>query len=536
MTDSNTPSPLAVKALQRLQKLAAGNNIIPKDIILYSAEENTYDIEGTITLSPLFETQNIRHPGGPSARSNRTVGSSAELKTEIEKLRKDFETRHTWINEAILRLKEQPAEGWGLDDVMVTLPAQSVVLSASEMCPSCQGRKSLTCNQCQGTGTITCPQCQGNRQELCHICLGSGENPAVPSQPCIHCNGFRYAPCRYCQGHGQLTCPTCHGNRGTVCSACNGAGLFTEEVSVTCGARTHFTINAQGLPSGLRRGLDRLGMAKLADGHADIETITPPPEEDNEIPIEVPLVPGAQAEPKKEKPPKPEIHYVAHMPYADLRMNFAGKKAIVGIFGKKGVLLGVPPFLDTALEPSRQKLKLAIKGNGSLDNALTTRVIKDALMLQITSQTSVNALRRLYPLGLSQQVAAEILRDMRLALNRMTLRARSLVAGLCSFVGGGVFFGVFMTPVHDQITHEMSPLAGLAVDGGLLCAVLGASWFTLSYTTRFALQKRFPKLIIPITQKVGKTGAAMFAALLVLFTILLFLTPDKPAWLLMLIK
>lgn len=532
MTDPAPPSPLAEQALQRLRKLAEGNGLAPDALQLFSAEEKTYTLEGTILLLPLFETLSTRYAGAPRG-SNRTVLSGgAALRAEVERRKQAFETHPVWIAEAIAQLKEQPAGGWGLDDVRISLPSRSVVLAASEVCPSCQGSKMLTCQQCQGQGTVVCPQCQGNRQELCHICVGSGVNPAQPDQPCIHCNGFRYAPCRFCHGRGQLTCPTCHGQRGTSCSSCNGAGLFTEEVSIACGARTQFRLKSEGLPSGLRRGLDRLGIANLAKGHADIETAVPPPDENEAMPSTSP--PGAPPEPKKEKPPKPEVQYIARLPYVDMRVNFAGKKAIVGIFGKKNVLLGVPAFLDRALEPALEKLQRAAKGEAGLEDALDMRAMRDALKLQLAGDGNVNALRRIYPLGLSPQFAGDILANMRRALNRQTLNARSFVAALGAMAGGGVFGGIFLTSLHSQVTHGWNPLTGMAFDAGLLLAVLAACWFALSAATRLVLQKRFPDFTIPLTQKTGKTGYAMLAAIFAVFVAILLLAPVRPEWLSML--
>jgi len=310
---------------------------------------------------------------------------------------------------------------------------------------------------------------------------------------------------------------------------------MTEEVSITCGARTQFRLKGDGLPSGLRRGLDRLGMANLAKGHADIESVAPPPdEEEEEIPIPMPGVQGAT--PKKEKPPKPEVHYLAHMPYADLRMNFAGKKVIVNVFGKKSILLGVPAFLDTALTTVRDTLHKAAKGTVKLEDALGARVMKDALKLQLAGVGQVNALRRIYPHGLSPQAATEILKNMRLALNRLTLRSRSLVAILGAIISIGIFGGIFLTPFHQQMTEGLKLPVAAAIDGGLLLAVLAGGWFALSSAMRFVLQKRFPDFKIPITQKTGKTGYAMLAAITAAFVIVILLAPAKPAWLEFLLK
>jgi hypothetical protein len=529
VTEALPTSPLAEKALQRLRKLADGNGLSADAIKLFSTEEDTYTMDGVMTLLPLFETVGGRYPGAPRG-DRKVLGSRTEMKAEADRLKEAFETRPIWIPEVIEKLKEQPADGWGLDDVKIALPNQSVILAASEVCPQCQGQKSLTCTQCNGQGSIVCPQCQGNRQEFCPVCLGSGQNPSQPNQVCINCNGIRYSPCRFCHGNGHLPCPTCNGSRGTVCSSCRGAGLFTEETTISCGARTQFRLNAIGLPSGLRRGLDRLGIANLAKGHADITSIPPPPDEDDGTALGAPPMPGAPPEPKAVKVPKPEVHYQAKMPYADLRMSFDGKKVIVGIFGKKSVLLNVPAFLDRALEPLRENLQKATKNASWLEQSLEARVMKDALKLQLSGVGEVNALRRIYPLGLSPKVAADILWNMRLALNQVTLRTRTMAAAGGAVLGAALFAGLFLTPAHSWIVQGWPLPAGLVFDLVLLGGVLTGCWFALSAATRFALRKRFPGMVIPLTQKTGKTGYTMLAATAAVFFIIVLLAPHKPEW------
>lgn len=524
---------MAERALERLRKLADGNALLPASIQLFGAEENTYTIEGTLVLSPLFETATTRYAGGARGSDRIMVAGASSLNAEIERRKAAFEKKPSWISEAIEQLKKQPGAGWGLDDVKISLPRENLILAASEPCPTCQGNKLLTCPQCNAQGSITCPQCQGQRQEICHICVGSGMNPSQPGQPCINCNGMRYVSCRYCHGSGQLTCPTCHGRRGTVCTACNGAGMFTQEIAVTCGARTQFKINATNLPSGLRRGLDRLGIANLVQGHADIESITPPDEEEQS---ETRPASGKSQDTKKEKPLKPEIHFRAQLPYADLRMNFAGKQAVIGVFGKKHALLGVPAFLDKALEPVRDELHKAAKGGSDFDKALDARLMKDALKLQLAGVRNINALRRLYPQGLSPKVAAEILGNMRLALNRLTLRTRSLVAVGCTAAGAGIFAGIFMTSLHHDLTDSIPMLYQLAADVGILCVVAAMCWVALSIAIGLALRNRFPDVPIPLKQKIGKTGITMLAVIFSAFVVLVVMTPSPPQWLTLLVR
>ena len=195
---------------------------------------------------------------------------------------------------------------------------------------------------------------------------------------------------------------------------------------------------------------------------------------------------------------------MAHLPYADLRMGFPGKKTVVGVFGKKNMLIGVPPFLDKALEPARERLRAAAKGTGKIEDALTVRAMRDALKLQLAGTAQTVALLRIYPLGLAPQTAGEILATMRLALNRITRGARGIAAAFCIFIGGGIFAGMFLTPLHGQITQGWQPMMEPAFDAGLLIAVLTACWCALSTASRFVLQRRFPTMTIPLTQTTGK--------------------------------
>jgi hypothetical protein len=538
---SDAPStPLTARALERLQKLAEGNGLAPDAIKLLGADEKIWALEGLMKLEPVAEAQVAHYAGSVRGLGRKVMRDTAALREEVERRQKEFREGADWLPAAVKQLKEQPGEGWGLDDVRIALPDRSATFAASEICPSCQGSKMLVCQSCSGQGTVLCNHCNGSRQEFCYNCAGRGVNPANPDQPCVICNGRRYIPCRFCRATGQMSCPACHGRRGTACTACKGAGSMTQEVALTCSARTHFTIASNiDFPSGLRRGLDRVGIANLPNGYADIETFQPKPvEDDDSLAIPPPRMGTGHEGPEdaKAKAPKPEIHYRAQLPYADLRMSFAGKPALVSAFGKRGALIGVPAFLDAALEPWREKLKSAAKGDSDIEDALGARVMRDALTLQLSGKSDVRELRRLYPLGLSAETAQEIMSNMRLALNRFTLRTRALTAVLCGLVSGVLFGGIFLTPVHALGMEGLPALVGLAADAIVLCIILGLSWFALSSSISLALRKRFPGLQIPLIQKIGKTGLTMLGVIVLLFIAAVLFAPVRPEWLALLFK
>ncbi|HEU0117159.1 MAG TPA: hypothetical protein VFR09_00885 [Alphaproteobacteria bacterium] len=519
MNDTSETFPLATHALNRLKKLAEGNGVAPESITLIESNEQVYELQGKLTLTPKVDVQQGRGPGSPGS-GREVLPNFGALRSEVESRRQRFMQGNDWVEEALGELKADGSQGWGLEGAHVTLPKRTVVLAASENCPTCQGQKLITCPQCQGQGLIMCPQCHGSRQETCYACGGTGQNPQHPDQRCNICNGMRFINCRMCQGRGQSTCPTCNGRRGTPCPTCKGMGQLTEEAGLTFSAETHFVLASQGLPSGLRRGLDRLGIPNLVKGHADIQIVQPKVEGHEEALPETP-------DGKKEKPPaKPELNYLAKLPYADVKLRLGGKGTLISVFGKKMVLLGVPAFLDEPLQTARDTLKQAVTGAAPLEAALKARAIREALVLELSGKGTLQEFKKLYPFGISQEVATEILGNLRLALKQQTLRNRTVAAAACGGVSVAIAAVILLTPLHAQIP---SPQMAMAIDLLLPFILMATSWFALGAITGKALQKLFPEHTVAANHSPGKTGYAMLAGIFVGYAVLLFIA--RPEWL-----
>lgn len=297
---------------------------------------------------------------------------------------------------------------------------------------------------------------------------------------------------------------------------------MTQEVSVTCGAETHFTVLYDDLPSGVRRGIDRIGLANLGKGHADI-TATEAPKENSEN--------GKNGPQGK----IPVLLYEATMPYAEIKINLGGKKALVSALGKRCALSGVPNFLDISLSPWREKLRLAAFGQGELEGALEPRAFKDILGLILMGKGRERDVRRLYPFGLSSEAIGNILKNMDLALKKTTLRTRSIMATLCAALGLAFFFLFFFKGIEYELTAQMKTLAAFSFDFGVLISALALSWGVLNLSTRFTLQQRFPNTPFALHQSIGKTGATMLGFLIFFFVLFMVLTPTKPLWLMTLL-
>jgi hypothetical protein len=122
------------------------------------------------------------------------------------------------------------------------------------------------------------------------------------------------------------------------------------------------------------------------------------------------------------------------------------------------------------------------------------------------------------------------LTNMRSALHRCTLRARTAVAIACGVISAAIFGGVFMTSLHSQLTRGWRPKIVVLFDLLLPLFVMALSWLALIFSTRLILQRNFRDLAIPLRQKTGKIGLAMFGALALIYLVILVLAPAKPLW------
>lgn len=529
---SESLTPLTEQALTRLRKLASENGIAPEKIELFGTDEQTYTLRGKLLLTPKCDIQTGRYPGPPKGGKGRKVFPNFEaMHSEVQRRKSEFESGRSWVDASLKELKAAPGEGWGLEGAQITLPDQSITLSASTACPTCHGQKLITCAQCGGQGTFVCQYCRGSRQEVCYACSGTGNSPQDSNQRCVVCGGRRSLNCRHCGGTGQMTCPNCQGRRGTPCPGCNGTGLVSEDVTINCTVETHFKLDPEGLPSGLRSGLGRLGTANLAKGHADIKQLVPVKDE-KESKNNTPET----HDDGERKTAAHSINFEAIMPYADIRMNLNGHKAVVVAFGKRGALLNVPNFLDDALKSAREKLAQAAKGAGDIDEILQVAVIKTALQLELSGKGNVTELRRHYSIGLSQEVMREILQNLRLSLKQHTLKTRGIIAGICGVVSGAFFSGLYLTGLRYSLTQGWPPQLQMLADIAILALPIILGWLALNLATRATLQRRFNDHTITLQQTVGKIGYSMFAAIVGLYGVILMLASVKPFWLLQILS
>jgi len=499
---------LTQQTLSRLHALGEGNGVDRADITLVESTESIYTLLGRLTLTPHCEVKSRKSFGRIKGKAYKVFPSFAELQTEITSIQKDFQEGGDWTQEAVAELEKTAGHGWGLHSSLLTLTDKKTILGATENCQTCNGTAQHPCLECRGLGFATCHYCEGRGQELCPHCNGHRQDPVNPANKCPICHGTGYALCRFCQGTMRLQCVTCQGRGNTPCNACQGKGFISMEVLITKGARMDFALGpTTGLPSGLLRGLSRVGEDKLAKGHADIT-----------------MKADINDDPKAPKQSDLAIYLDAKIPYADVKIKFGKKTSIIGCFGKQGRLSGVPAFLDESLAPARLKLASAAKTGSSLHAALATRAIKDAFELVVSGKNKVNDLRRLYPVGLSAEAAQEIMANLNLCFRNSTARTRLIVSGLCVLVSTALFGGMFMTPLFTHLTQMTGTMGAPLIKALMPLAALSASWFTLQQSAKSVLRRQYAGLKIAGRQSIGRTGYAALGTIAALYLALLFLS------------
>ncbi len=504
MTDAPSPS-LAEKTLSRLRGLAKGNGLAPEEIKILKANEATYEIEGRIDLTPSLKIENStifgRIKGG---KEIETFSSFSAMKEEALRRKQEFERQGGWMKTALEELQKEPAHGWGIEEAEIAWPEKPVLLAATEACPACQGNGKTVCPHCHGLGTEMCIHCQGRGQELCPQCQGRCEDPLNPGQRCPVCNGIGHINCRFCQATGQALCQQCQGKKGIPCSSCKGTGYISQQAKLSKGARAHFSLGrTAGLPSGLLRMLDRIGLAKISNQ------------------IDVAMFPPAET-PEKEAD-MTAVGLLAKIPFAEIRMSIAGEESTVYALGKNGRLSNVPLFLDRSLEKARKTLAQAAKGHGSLEKISGFRLIREAQSLVLSRKTSPNDLRRLYPVGLSGAAAQEIMKNSGLALKHFTSNARLVVSSAAVLLSAALFSGFFLFPPAASFLQTLSPQMLLALKIFLPAATLGGTWLALHSAARYALKRRYPKAKIAATQQIGRIGVSTLVFIAVLYGVFLLL-------------
>ncbi len=497
-------TPLTDAALSRLRAVAEGNGVATDFITFIDTSEQTHTVKGKLTITPHLSVKGHTILGRIKGKERKILPSFEELQAEVKALETSFKENNDWLDEALKELEKEEGRGWGHTNAQLTWATKTTTLAATENCPTCRGTAQRTCPECKGIGTLHCYHCEGRGRELCILCVGTGREPTNPQNRCPTCEGTKYSLCRFCRGTGRMPCPQCDHRGHMPCQECHGSGCISQEVQVKQAADINFALSSTAdLPSGLLRMMSRIGDEGFCKGHADISI--------------VPLT-----EDEKAQKDHIVITLEAKVPYADIKIRFGTRAVLVTCFGKKSRLSNVPTFLDDALKQQREDLKQAVSGQKPIQDCLQMRALRDALGLVLMGKTHANELRRHYSVGLSAQVAHEIMENMRIVLRRSTEQTRMLTAGLLVVGAMALFAGLFLTPIFEMMIGNQPFPIQLASLVSLPLLVCVGSWFGLLRSTQWRLKRLFPDTPIALTQSIGKTGLVALVLIVLVYLVVLY--------------
>lgn len=504
-TSASSPKqdPIIEHGIERLRALCQGNGVDPQSVTLTRGEGETYLFEGSLTLEPYTQVAQIRHEGFSRDKKAETFDDIATLHQTVKSRQQEHvQNSSEWREEIIRQVRTEKGDGWGLDGAIVTLSDSPKSFSAVTFCPHCQGNAKIPCMTCQTQGFVVCTQCHGQGKELCFICGGTGKDLQYPeTRPCYECHGTTLADCRNCvkigRTAGQMACPDCRGTQSHVCDPCKGSGRFTDTITLTLGARSRFQFKAMGnTPASLNRALHRLGVNNLPKGHIDLDVQTP--KYDDESLSDNTLIP---------KNDVPFLFYRAKLPFADIVANVDKYPVKFSVFGKKKILLNLPPFLDALLAPVMAELEKATRGQADLIALRETRVVDETIHLILRNHDASKGLHRIYGTALSSECRAALIATTRRALRHITLTTRTITAIILGGIHTLLWSLYFHSHVVEAVTHSLMLRNSISLF--LYVCTASVSAFIMAASIRYFMVRHFKEETLSFWQPIGKIGWGM---------------------------
>ncbi|MDX1921696.1 MAG: hypothetical protein SFW65_01015 [Alphaproteobacteria bacterium] len=510
-----TDNKLTLEGIAKIKSAADGNGIDPSKVELLGSEEVTLTVHAQMNLKLEMVRENATYPGGfkntkslPKDRAEKIAGEK-DVEQKITELKTSVETGGLWSRDAARQLLAEPGQAWGLEKADVIIDSMAKAFYCDTPCTACNGASLIGCSTCHQTGLVSCFRCHETGLENCTSCNGTGLNNADPEQYCSYCNGSRQVYCRDCRGQRQVQCVQCRGQGRVKCNMCNGNGSFTTEINILPTAKAEFLItDSANLPGGFRKAIARAGTKTLAKGHATISA----------------------KELDTSNAAAPFIPYTAVMPYAETRLRINGKPMKCALLGHKCVILDLPAFIDTAIEPKIAQFEQAAKQPDTLAKALEIRVCREAFGLLQLKHVEAKMLRQLYPAGLSLEMAGRVLNVMRKLVHSQTILARIIVAviSVVMFVAADYF--IITSGIRATIATLAKPISAFLFD----VAICTGGYFLQHMLLRFAAAKRLQQKLGAsekiISQSAGGVGIIAGVLVAVLYVVMLFVLKSMPGW------
>lgn len=409
---SDGASPLARKTLAALRKLLAGNGVKPDRLTLIKEESGEFALHGILALT-LDTARTVRQePGRPGGV--HVFGSKPEMEAEITRACGELIRSPQAMAVVDKVLLNAPGGGFGSHNKIIPVKGLHFDFATLATCTTCQGKGKGGCPVCQGQGRTPCPQCRGQREEWCGHCRGTGFQDGDQSKPrCTYCQGVGRMRCLRCNAQGFIPCQPCGGTGHSHCKTCRGAGELADVVGLDFTWKSRFIPHTGEIPRAVSHLMGQGTLEVMAaKGHIVPRRVGGP------LPAPPQIDPDQPAHPAE--PATHYWHYMAEIPWCEATLKLGQSALLVTAAGQKGRINTCPAFLDK-IAPKAPRLQNEALG-AVLRHGMNKRAALD--------------MKRLYPVGLSDRVLQDVLKNA-----SRTIHQRTLVFKIGAWMGALVACG-----------------------------------------------------------------------------------------------
>jgi hypothetical protein len=465
---------LSQNALKQIRALARGNGADADAIQIREMDGDIIRCEAITHLELHPETTEEQKKG--RAEIGEVLGDAGAVQKSVQSYVSDSvkngEVRKLMAN----MLLERPDKGFSIHAEYFDMPPLKRSYSFHQSCGTCGGQGRTSCDRCNGHRQETCNACHGSGMVACNFCHGSGmrQGPDGKQIQCTHCRATRQISCHTCNRKGRITCRACKGTGDIGCNNCKGLGAFTQITHVDLKMKTLFEIDRSALPHPAVKAIENKGGQMITRQHIHVS--------------------GEQV---KREDGGLAIQYQVKFPYAFILMSINGKPIKIELFGLKGKILKAPAFVETMIGTQVALLEQSARGQGNVQSniikASKTRLLGEALsyVLTMPQKKAFLALKKKYPIGVSNEGLKSIIKTSKKALAQLTTSARYTGYALAGLFNLGLNGAYFMGGIRDFIL----PIAGQNGTMLLDFALIPLGGFIGSLITKFITQRPLQKAL-----------------------------------------
>lgn len=325
--------------------------------------------------------------------------------------------------------------------------------------------------------------------------------------------------CRQCQKTGRVQCLNCRGRGFTTCAACQGHAWTSLIQVVEIEARTAFDYPRGALPEKVAAMVEARKDKIRDDAEIHIaQQADDPPEREEKEGLE-------RVEGRPDAVFRMPLKYEVVLPYAHIECDIDGKSCYTFLFGIKGRLTHVSPFIEDLIKNGARKLSDAAEMRGdvaeNLRAAAQYRTVKEAIIAtaRFPLKRAAMEVKKTNRIGISGEKIKELVLQADKALKNATEKPRKVGMAVAGAGFAALFAAYFLTPLRAGLVAAIANTnIHIAVDFLLLALSLYLSVIVMQMTAAGAMKRTLSGIVPPEQEKslTPKLGTAGFWTVLIL--------------------